>query len=105
MRTYLTSASLDDLVRFIYPTVYALHTMPLKDDSPNMVLPPPLPLTSAWWEPHGLYHIDVWVGRMAVHQLVQDVFGMGVSSYEELTSGKVCLSRSNVFSFHAAATS
>ncbi|KAJ7049238.1 protein transporter SEC24 [Mycena amicta] len=96
MRTYLTSASLDGLVRFIYPAVYALHTMPLEDDSPNMVLPPPLPLTSAWWEPHGLYLIDagdgqniyVWVGRMAVPQLVQDVFGMGVSSYEELTSGK-----------------
>ncbi|KAJ7049234.1 protein transporter SEC24 [Mycena amicta] len=96
MRTYLTSASLDDLIRFIYPTVYALHTMPLEDDSPNIVLPPPLPLTSAWWEPHGLYLIDagdgqniyLWVGRMAVPQLVQDVFGMGVSGYEELTSGK-----------------
>ncbi|KAF7331450.1 hypothetical protein MKEN_00023700 [Mycena kentingensis (nom. inval.)] len=91
-RTFLTSASMDDLIRFVYPTVYGLHNLPDSD-----TLPPPLPLTSSWWEAHGLYlvdpgdgqHIYLWVGRQAVPQLIQDVFGSDAHDYATLRTGPV----------------
>ncbi|KAF7320518.1 hypothetical protein HMN09_00135500 [Mycena chlorophos] len=93
-RTILTGASLHQLIGYIYPAVYSLHNMPS-----DVGLPQALPLTSSWWEPHGLYLIDpadgqsvfLWVGRTAVPQLVQDVFGPGTGSYDELRIGKVDL--------------
>nr|GAT50124.1 predicted protein [Mycena chlorophos] len=102
-RTILTAANLHRLIGFVYPAVYSLHNMPsdvgVPSENSEIRLPQALPLTSSWWEPHGLYLIDagdgqsvfLWVGRRAVAQLVQDVFGPGTGSYDELRSGKVDL--------------
>lgn len=58
-----------------------------------LVMPTPLPLTSTWWEAHGLYLIDdgqiiyLVVARDAVPRLINDVFG--VEDYRALQGGKV----------------
>ena len=74
------------LIQYIYPRMYSLHDMPdtagLSDeDSGEIVLPPPMNLSSQLLVPYGLYLIDdgqtqfLWVGRDAVPQLLDDVFG------------------------------
>ncbi|KAJ7131169.1 Sec23/Sec24 trunk domain-containing protein [Mycena epipterygia] len=98
-RVLLTSANTSQLVRYIYPDVYSLHNMPpdvgFIGDEGTLIMPTPLPLTSAWWEAHGLYLIDdgqvvyLWVGRDAVPQLIIDVFG--ATDYRVLQGGKVAL--------------
>lgn len=68
--------------------MYSLHDMPDDAGLPNdqtgeIVLPPPLNLSSERLVPYGLYLIDdgqtqfLWVGRDTVPQLLLDVFGMG----------------------------
>ena len=67
----------------------------------GIVLPPLQNLTSMRFEKYGLYLIDdgqtqfLWVGRDAVPQLVQDVFGK--SSLEQLAAGKV--NKANLYYF------
>lgn len=59
----------------------------------DLIMPPPLPLSSEKFERHGLYLIEdgqsmyLWVGRDAVPQLIVDVFGF--PDYGGLRSGKV----------------
>lgn len=59
----------------------------------GVVLPLPLPLSSERLERHGLFlledgqNIFLWVGRVAVPQLVMDVFD--IPTYADLRSGKV----------------
>ena len=66
--------------------MYSLHDMPdtagLSDEGTGeIVLPPPMNLSSQLLVPYGLYLIDdgqtqfLWVGRDAVPQLLDDVFG------------------------------
>jgi protein transport protein SEC24 len=56
-------------------------------------MPPVLPLTSEKLERHGLFLMEdglsifLWLGRDAVPQLVQDVFGL--PAVDALRSGKV----------------
>jgi protein transport protein SEC24 len=67
--------------------MYSLHDMPddaglPHEETGEIVLPPPLNLSSERLVPYGLYLIDdgqtqfLWVGRDAVPQLLLDVFGM-----------------------------
>ena len=87
-------------MQYIYPRLYSLHDMPdnagVSDESTGqIILPPPINLSSANLVPYGLYLIDdgqtqfIWVGRDAVPQLVDDVFG--VPDRTQLKVGKSTL--------------
>lgn len=88
------------LMQYIYPRLYSLHDMPENAGVPDpatgqVVLPPPLNLSSSRFVAHGLYLIDdgqtqfLWVGRDAVPQLLLDVFG--VAERTQLRVGKATL--------------
>ena len=88
------------LIQYIYPKMYSLHDMPdeagvFDDQSGGIRLPPPLNLSSERVVPYGLYLIDdgqtqfLWVGRDAVPQLINDVFGLADRS--QLRVGKQTL--------------
>lgn len=88
------------LLQFIYPRLYSLHDMPDSAGVPDpetsqIVLPPPVNLSSERFQSYGLYLIDdgqtqfVWVGRDAVPQLLVDVFG--VEDRTQVRVGKVTL--------------
>ncbi|CAK7207348.1 COPII subunit [Sporothrix eucalyptigena] len=88
------------LLQFIYPHLYSLHDMPDNAGVPDpetsqIVLPPPLNLSSERFVPYGLYLIDdgqtqfLWVGRDTVPQLLVDVFG--VTDRTQLQVGKTSL--------------
>ncbi|KAH8829080.1 CPII coat sec24 protein [Flagelloscypha sp. PMI_526] len=94
----LSSLPWNLLVPYIYPSFYALHSMPPEAGLPSengLVMPPALPLTSERLERHGLFLIEdgqtmfLWVGRDAVPQLIMDVFGL--PNYEALRGGKTTL--------------
>lgn len=83
----LSTLPLPLLIQYIYPKLYSLHDMPdnagLPDENTgDIVLPPPINLSSASLVPYGLYLIDdgqtqfLWVGRDVVPQLVEDVFAI-----------------------------
>ncbi|EAL89123.2 COPII subunit [Aspergillus fumigatus] len=83
----LSTLPLPLLIQYIYPKMYSLHDMPdiagLPDEQTGeIVLPPPVNLSSERIVPYGLYLIDdgqtqfLWVGRDAVPQLLLDVFGL-----------------------------
>ncbi|KAH8887107.1 hypothetical protein GQ53DRAFT_333505 [Thozetella sp. PMI_491] len=93
----LSTLPLPLLMQYIYPRLYSLHDMPNNAGVPDaetgqIVLPPPLNLSSERLVPYGLYLIDdgqtqfLWVGRDAVQQLLIDVFG--VSDRTQLQVGK-----------------
>ncbi|TLD31113.1 hypothetical protein PspLS_02645 [Pyricularia sp. CBS 133598] len=93
----LSTLPLPLLVQYIYPRLYSLHDMPDNAGIPDpetsqIVLPPPLNLSSERFQPFGLYLIDdgqtqfLWVGRDAVPQLLIDVFG--VQDRTQLRVGK-----------------
>jgi len=80
----LSTLPLPLLMQYIYPRLYSLHDMPDNAGIPDpetsqIVLPPPLNLSSERFMPYGLYLIDdgqtqfLWVGRDAVPQLLMDV--------------------------------
>lgn len=84
------------LVPYIHPHLYAIHEMTDDVGVPGpegIVMPPAMNLNSALFKSHGLYLIDdgqvqfLWIGRDAVPELMQDVFG--VSSTEFVKAGKV----------------
>ncbi|KAK4653164.1 COPII subunit [Podospora pseudocomata] len=88
------------LMQYIYPRLYSLHDMPDNAGIPDpetsqIVLPPPLNLSSEKFVPYGLYLIDdgqtqfLWVGREAVPQLLVDVFD--VADRTQLQVGKATL--------------
>ncbi|KAJ8489583.1 hypothetical protein ONZ45_g13530 [Pleurotus djamor] len=94
----LTSLPSQLLIPYIYPSFYALHTMPPEAGTVGehgVIMPTALPLTSERMERHGLYLIEdgqtmfLWIGRDAVPQLVMDVFGL--PNYEALRGGKTTL--------------
>lgn len=94
----LTTLPPDTLIPYIHPTLYSLHNMPTECGhigEHGVVLPPPLPLSSAHLERHGLHLLEdgqvifLMVGRDAVPQLLEDVFG--VSTLAEVASGKATL--------------
>lgn len=85
------------LIQYMYPRLYSLHDMPdnagVPDPETNqIVLPPPLNLSSERFVSYGLYLIDdgqtqfLWIGRDAVPQLLEDVFG--VQDRTQIRSGK-----------------
>ncbi|KAI4597851.1 COPII subunit [Pestalotiopsis sp. 9143b] len=93
----LSTLPLPLLMQYIYPRLYSLHDMPDNAGVPDpetsqIVLPPPLNLSSERFVSYGLYLIDdgqtqfLWVGRDAVPQLLQDVFG--VADRTQLRVGK-----------------
>jgi protein transport protein SEC24 len=93
----LSTLPLPLLMQYIYPRLYSLHDMPDHAGVPDpetsqIVLPPPLNLSSERFVPYGLYLIDdgqtqfLWVGRDAVPQLLMDVFG--VADRTQLLVGK-----------------
>ncbi|EFX00758.1 protein transport protein [Grosmannia clavigera kw1407] len=88
------------LMQFIYPRLYSLHDMPDSAGVPDpetsqIVLPPPLNLSSERFVSYGLYLIDdgqtqfLWIGRDAIPQLLVDVFG--VADRTQLRVGKATL--------------
>jgi protein transport protein SEC24 len=96
----LSTLPLPLLVQYIYPRMYSLHDMPDNAGYPDpetsqIVLPPPLNLSSERFVPYGLYLIDdgqtqfLWVGRDTVPQLLVDVFG--VADRAQLRVGKGAL--------------
>ncbi|RPA85232.1 protein transporter SEC24 [Ascobolus immersus RN42] len=85
------------LMQYIHPKFYSLHDMDDACGLPHpetgeIVMPPPLPLSSEYIQPHGLYLIDdsqtqfIYVGGHAVPQLIEDVFGL--PGVEHLKVGK-----------------
>ena len=88
------------LLQFMYPRVYSLHDMPddagLSDEKTGeIVLPPTAAASSASLVPYGLYLVDdgqnqfLWLGRDAVPQLVEDVFG--TPERAQVVAGKTSL--------------
>ncbi len=109
-QSLLTTLPSQLLIPYLHPTLYSLHTMPPEAGTigdHGVVLPPPLPLTTDRFERHGLFLIEngqevmLWVGRDAVPQLVQDVFG--AQDYAELKGGKTTLRPETEFGQRVAA--
>lgn len=84
---HLSTLPLPLLLQFIYPRVYSLHDMPDSAGTSDaqtgeLVMPPTISASSLSLVPYGLYLIDdgqtqfLWVGREAIPQLVEDVFGV-----------------------------
>jgi protein transport protein SEC24 len=82
----LSTLPLPLLMQYIYPRFYSIHDMPDNSGIPDpetseIVLPPPMNLSSERIVPFGLYLIDdgqmqfLWLGRDAVSALTNDVFG------------------------------
>ena len=96
----LSTLPLPLLIQYIYPKMYSLHDMPDTAGVPDVqtgeiVLPPTVNLSSGRVASYGLYLIDdgqtqfLWVGRDAVPQLIEDVFG--VPDKNQLRVGKTNL--------------
>ena len=96
------------LIPYIHPRLYAIHEMADDAGSPGpdgIVMPPTMNLNSALFKSHGLYLIDdgqvqfLWVGRDAVPELIQDVFGL--SSIDLVKAGKVRSPRDEAYEDHS----
>ncbi|KAJ4509166.1 COPII subunit [Exophiala dermatitidis] len=83
----LSTLPLPLMIQYIYPKMFSLHDMPddagtVDEKTGEIILPPPINLSSERIVPYGLYLIDdsqtqfLWVGRDAVPQLIMDVFGL-----------------------------
>ncbi|KAF8315002.1 CPII coat sec24 protein [Clavulina sp. PMI_390] len=92
----LSTLPSQQLIPYIHPNLYALHTMPPEagtiGENGRLILPGVLPASSEFLERHGLYLIEdgqtmfLWVGRDAVPQLIMDVFEL--PTYADLRGGK-----------------
>ena len=87
-------------MQFIYPRMYSLHDMLDEAGTPDqttgeIIMPPTINASSGNMVPYGLYLIDdsqtqfLWVGKDAVPQLIEDVFGFPDKS--QLKVGKQTL--------------
>ena len=96
----LSTLPLPLMIQYIYPRMYSLHDMPDEAGCPDaetgeIVLPPPVNLSSERLVPYGLYLITdgqtqfLWVGRETVPQLLEDVFGL--SDRTQLKVGKATM--------------
>lgn len=96
----LSTLPLPMLMQYIYPRLYSLHDMPDVAGTPDeqtgeIVLPLPMSLSSERLVSYGLYLLTdgqtnfLWVGRDAVPQLLEDVFG--VPDRQQLKVGKSTL--------------
>lgn len=96
----LSTLPLPMLMQYIYPRLYSLHDMPDIAGTPDpetgeIVLPHPMSLSSERLVSYGLYLLTdgqtnfLWVGRDAVPQLLEDVFG--VPDRTQLKVGKSTL--------------
>ncbi|KAI0397502.1 hypothetical protein F5Y17DRAFT_414604 [Xylariaceae sp. FL0594] len=96
----LSTLPLPLLIQYIYPRLYSLHDMPDNAGVPDpetsqIVLPPPVNLSSERLVSYGLYLIDdgqtqfLWIGRDAVPQLLADVFGVQDRSQLRVGKGSV----------------
>ncbi|KAL2312747.1 Protein transport protein sec24 [Schizosaccharomyces pombe] len=92
---YLSTLPTPLLMRYIYPTLYSLHDMPIEAGTvteQGVVLPSALNLTSALLQSFGLYLVDthihqfLYIGKDAVPQLLIDAFG--VNSLADLKAGR-----------------
>ncbi|KAI9772025.1 MAG: COPII subunit [Geoglossum simile] len=83
----LSTLPLPLLIQYIYPKMYSLHDMPDNAGRPDessgeIIIPTPINLSSERLVSFGLYLIDdgqtqfLWVGKDAVPQLINDVFGL-----------------------------
>ncbi|KJZ72387.1 Protein transport protein sec-24 [Hirsutella minnesotensis 3608] len=97
---FLSTLPVPLLMRYIYPRLYSLHDMPDSAGMPDaetgqIVLPPPVNLSSERFAPYGLYLIDdgqtqfLWVGRDAVPQLIADVFGVEDRTQVQVGKGRI----------------
>ena len=109
----------DSCMRFLYPRVFALHTIDvaggskvglLAEGGGGTVLPAPIPASMELLSPEGLYLVDngrlmiVWVGRAASADLMQSVFGVGPDAApEQLGNLQVEPARDNELSRRVAA--
>ncbi|KAI1814144.1 hypothetical protein GGS20DRAFT_549979 [Poronia punctata] len=96
----LSTLPLPLLMQYIYPRMYSLHDMPDNAGVPDpetsqIVLPPPINMSSERFVSYGLYLIDdgqtqfLWIGRDAVPQLLTDVFGVQDRSQLRVGKGSV----------------
>jgi protein transport protein SEC24 len=95
----LTTMPIQQLLPFIHPNLYALHSMPpeagTRPEGGALIMPAKLNLSSEQFERFGLYLIEngqsifIWLGRDAVPQLCEDVFG--VPNYAAVRGGKTTL--------------
>jgi protein transport protein SEC24 len=96
----LTTLPLPLMQQFIYPRLYSLHDMPDNAGVPDeatgeITMPPAVAASSGSLVNYGLYLIDdgqtqfLWVGRDAVPQLVEDVFG--IPDRQQLKVGKMTM--------------
>ncbi|RCI06243.1 COPII subunit, partial [Rhizopus stolonifer] len=82
--------------RYVYPSIYSLHNMPVQagtlDSNNKCILPPRLNLSSERMERHGCYLVEngqrilIWMGREAVPQLCMDL--LNAPNITHVTSGQ-----------------
>lgn len=95
----LTTMPSQQLVPYLVPNLFALHSMPpeagTRPEGEALVMPPKLNLSSEHFERYGLYIIEngqsifLWLGRDAVPQLCLDVFD--APTYSAVQGGKTTL--------------
>ena len=79
------SASTEDILKMLYPTMYALHSMPeesgTKDEYDRVILPPRTVLAGERIDARGAYLVDdgrrllLWLGKMLDPGFVGSLFG------------------------------
>ena len=79
------SASTEEILKLLYPTMYALHSMPqeagMKDEYDRVILPPRTVLAGERIDARGAYLVDdgrrllLWLGKMLDPGFVGDLFG------------------------------
>lgn len=96
---HMMSMGVAETLRFLYPTLYALHTLEEGVGLPGadgaIVMPPPVALASEVLDTRGCYLMDdgqiliCWVGRAASAELLADLFGAtGVADTLSLEPGQ-----------------
>ncbi|KAL7316193.1 COPII subunit, variant 2 [Mucor circinelloides] len=83
--------------RYVYPTFYSLHNMPLHagtfDANGKCIMPPAVNLSSEKLERHGCYLVEngqrilIWIGKEAVPQLCSDL--LNVPQVSQVKSGQI----------------
>lgn len=98
--SFLRTLPTTNWLQLVHGNFYSLHNMPqlagtIDAATQQCILPPVAHLSSEKLEAHGCYLLEngqsiyLWIGKQAIPQLCQDLFG--VSSIHEVTSGQVHL--------------